>query len=92
MAVEYQPVYILASGMLLQQRKLSVIANNIANSDTPSFKKDLLLASLWQAPNGQQTNTTDPQAPENNFLYPTVERIFTDLSQGALKETKTPLM
>ncbi|RMH09240.1 MAG: flagellar hook-basal body protein [Aquificota bacterium] len=91
MAVEYQPVYILASGMLLQQRKLSVIANNIANSDTPSFKKDLLLASLWQAPNGQQTNTTDPQAPENNFLYPTVERIFTDLSQGALKETKNPL-
>lgn len=91
MAVEYQPLYILSSGMLLQQRKLSLITNNMANADTPAFKRDLLLASLWQTPDGQQANTPDPQAPENNFLYPIVERIFTELSQGALRQTGNPL-
>ena len=39
MALDYQPMYVLASGMSLEQRRLDVVANNIANADTPGFKK-----------------------------------------------------
>ncbi len=91
MAIEYQPLYILSSGMLLQQRKLETITNNLANVDTPAFKKDLILASLWETPMGQGFPDIDPQNPSNNFLYPVMERVFTDLSQGAIKQTGNPL-
>ncbi|MFN3598478.1 MAG: flagellar hook-basal body protein [Aquificaceae bacterium] len=91
MAIEYQPLYILSSGMLLQQRKLDTITNNLANADTPSFKRDFMLASLWETPNGQRIINTDPQNPTNNFLYPVIERIFTDLSQGSIKQTGNSL-
>ncbi len=91
MAIEYQPLYILSSGMLLQQRRLETITNNLANVDTPAFKKDLMLASLWETPMGQGFPDNDPQNPSNNFLYPIVERVFTDLSQGAIRQTDNPL-
>ncbi|MCX8164141.1 MAG: flagellar hook-basal body protein [Aquificaceae bacterium] len=91
MAIEYQPLYIMASGMLLKQRKLDTITNNLANLDTPAFKKDLMLVSLWGTPSGQRIPDTDPQNPNNNFLYPVVERVFTDLSQGPIRQTGNPL-
>ncbi len=91
MAIEYQPLYVLSSGMLLQQRKLDTITNNLANADTPAFKKDLLLASLWETPMGQRFQDADPQNPTNNFLYPVVDRVFTDLSQGQIRQTGNPL-
>lgn len=91
MPIEYQPMYILASGMLLQQRKLDVITNNLANVDTPSFKRDLLLSALWETPQGQGPQNTEPENPRNNFLYPVVERVFTDLSQGPVRQTGNPL-
>ncbi|MFN7065916.1 MAG: flagellar hook-basal body protein [Aquificaceae bacterium] len=91
MAIEYQLLYVLASGMLLQQRKINTAANNLANVDTPAFKKDLMLVSLWETPHGQRIANTDPLNPANNFLYPTVERVFTDLSQGPIRQTGNPL-
>lgn len=91
MAIEYQPLYILTSGMLLQQRKLDTVTNNLANLDTPAFKKDLMLVSLWETPEGQRLREGDPQNPTNNFLYPVVERVFTDLSQGPIRQTGNPL-
>lgn len=91
MAIEYQPLYILSGGMLLQQRKLDTITNNLANVDTPASKKDLLLVSLWETPMGQNLPDNDPQNPTKNFLYPTIERIFTDLSQGQIRQTGNPL-
>ena len=87
MAVDYQPVYLLASGMLLQERKLGVVSNNLANVDTPSFKRDLLTALSWFTDGGQKAPTTNPQEPSNNFVYPVIADIGTDFSQGALKFT-----
>ncbi len=90
MAVDYQGIYILSSGMLLQQRKLDTITNNIANADTVGFKKDMLLVSSWITPyNQQRTNLSED--PANNFLYPMVERVYTDLTQGAIRQTGNPL-
>jgi flagellar basal-body rod protein FlgF len=44
MASDFQPLYVLASGMFYNQRKLEVIANNLANINTNGFKKELLTA------------------------------------------------
>ncbi len=91
MAIDYQPLFVLSSGMLLQERKLSVITNNLANIDTPSFKKDLVEVGSWFTDNGVQVRNEKPDNPSNNFVYPMMVNIYTDLSQGPLKETGNPL-
>lgn len=91
MALDYQPLYVLASGMLLQERKLSAITNNLANVDTPSFKRDLLEVSSWYTDMGNRIPDTSPDNPTNNFVYPMVTGVFTDLSQGPLRETGNDL-
>ena len=87
MALDYQPLFILSSGMLLQERKLAVTTNNLANLDTPSFKRDFVEVSSWYTDMGAQVPNLSPENPTNNFVYPMMTRIFTDLSQGSLRET-----
>ncbi len=91
MALDYQPLYILSGGMLLQERKLAVITNNLANANTPSFKKDLIEVESWYTDMGVQAQTLSPENPVNNYIYPMVSEVFTDLSQGPLKQTDNPL-
>ena len=91
MALDYQPVYLLASGMLLQERKLGVTTANLSNADTYGFKKDLLVAGAWYVDNGVRVNNTSPENPSNNFVYPLVRSISTDMSQGPLIQTNNKL-
>ncbi len=91
MAIDYQPIYLLASGMLLQDRKLSVTTSNMANMNTHGFKKDLLVASSWYVDNGIRVNNTSPENPSNNFVYPIVRNIHIDMSQGSLIQTNNKL-
>ena len=91
MALDYQPLFVLASGMLLQERKLTVVSNNLANVSTTAFKKDLIESYTWYADMGTKRNTTSAEDPTNNFAYPMVGRVFTDISQGGLRETGNPL-
>lgn len=90
MALDYQSIYVLSSGMLLQQRALDNITNNLANVNTNGFKRDLLLASSWLTPYNQD-RTDNTEDPANNFVYPIMERIYIDLSQGSIKQTGNPL-
>ena len=91
MPVDYQSVYVLSSGMLLQQRKLETLTHNLANVDTPAFKSELVLAGVWNAPTGVRVDNNSPENPANNFIYPIVERIYTLLTQGSIRETNNPL-
>jgi len=91
MALDYQPLYILSGGMLLQERKLSVVANNLANADTPSFKRDFLEVFSWYTDMGGKVQDDLPDNPTNNFVYPMVGGVFTDISQGPLRETGNDL-
>ncbi|HHJ64712.1 MAG TPA: flagellar biosynthesis protein FlgG, partial [Aquifex aeolicus] len=91
MALDYQPLYILASGMLLQERKLGVVTHNLSNVNTPSFKRDLLLSATWYTDGGVQIPDTSPSNPTNNFVYPLVEAVVTLVEQGPLRETGNPL-
>ncbi len=87
MAVDYQPIYLLASGMLLQERKLGVTTNNLANTDTPSFKRDLITAMSFYSTEGRRINGSDPHLPSNNFVYPIIGELSTDFTQGSLRRT-----
>ncbi|AAC07801.1 flagellar basal-body rod protein FlgF [Aquifex aeolicus] len=91
MATDYQTIYILGGGMLLQERKLDVSTNNMANVNTPAFKKDYLTAVSYYVPNGQKVQNTNPFEPSNNYVYPIVNEVIPVLSQGALVKTENPL-
>jgi len=95
MATDFQPLYILASGMYYQQRKMEVVSNNLANANTEGFKKDLITAGALEVENQFKPfggyRPGSPEDPRNNFIYPVVERIKTDLSQGGLIKTSNPL-
>jgi len=91
MPVDYQGIYVLSSGMLLQERKLEIITNNLANVDTPAFKMDVGLVSLWDTPNGLREPDNSPENPTNNFVYPLMERVSVVMLQGPIRETGNPL-
>jgi flagellar basal-body rod protein FlgF len=95
MATDFQPLYILASGMYYQQRKMEVVSNNLANANTEGFKKDLIAAQALEVKNQLQPfgdyKPGSPTNPSNNFIYPIVGGIKTDLSQGGLIRTSNPL-
>ena len=91
MPIDYQSFYVLSSGMLLQQRKLETLTHNLANVDTPAFKSELVLTGVWDTPNGVRVANNSPENPTNNFVYPVVERIYTLLTQGSIRETNNPL-
>ncbi len=91
MALDYQPLFVLASGMLLQERKLAVVTNNLANANTTAFKKDLIESYSWYTDMGDKVRDTSPENPTNNFVYPMVGNVFTDMSAGGFHETGNPL-
>ena len=44
------PTYIALSRLMAQQRTMDVVANNIANSNTPGFRSEHVLFSDWLLP------------------------------------------
>lgn len=93
MASDFQPLYVLASGLFYQQRKLEVISNNLANLNTNGFKKVLLTAqaSPVKGPEGGRVFSPSHQMVENNFVYPVMGKQKVDTSSGELKKTGNPL-
>ena len=91
MAIDYQPIYLLGSGMLLQDRRLSVATNNMSNMNTYAFKKDILVASSWYVDNGVRIDNSSAENPSNNFVYPIVGNIHIDITQGSLIQTNNKL-
>ncbi len=91
MALDYQPIFILGSGMLLQERKLAVVSNNLANANTDGFKKDFIEVSAWYTDMGEQIPSQHPENPTNNFVYPMITDITPILTQGPIRQTGNPL-
>ncbi len=80
-----QGLYTAASGMAAHQARIDVLANNLANVDTPGFKADLITIDQSVIPDNL---TSDIVAPAS-----TVEpgRPGMNLAPGALKTTGNPL-
>jgi flagellar basal-body rod protein FlgG len=78
-------LYTAASGMAAFQTKLDVLANNLANVDTPGFKADLFTL----VPSGTSPLDTDGAASPTGSVEPGQTAL--DLSPGVLKHTGNPL-
>jgi flagellar basal-body rod protein FlgF len=70
-----------ASGMRSRMESLDLLANNIANASTGGYKADREFYSLYAAPEADNEGTT----------MPVIQRLYTDLSQGALQATGNSL-
>ena len=84
-------MYLSAEGVGVQARRLEVIANNLANIETPGFKRDV---PIFQARYAEaiQEGSASPGDRSNNDLGGGVklQEIDTDFSDGMLSHTKIP--
>lgn len=84
-------LYSAAAGMMAQQARVDVISNNLANVDTPGYKRDE--ASFRTFP--EMIISRLGRAPERNIGRLTtgsvVDEITTSYRPGALKDTGDPL-
>ncbi len=87
--------YVAASGGLLQFRKLEVVNNNLANLNTPGFKKQMLIGSeqTFDQTLASLVATNDPYAKPDEERTPATINIetVTDFTAGPLKNTGNPL-
>jgi flagellar basal-body rod protein FlgF len=95
-------IWVPLSGAIAQQRKVEVLANNVANANTPGFKRDQI--AFREHLTALERNTPDINLPhkdwapedfyhtqgaENAFVK--VDGTYTDHGQGQLHPTKNPL-
>lgn len=94
-------IYTALSGAIAQQNKLDTVANNLANANTPSFKRDRqvfkeYLTAYEKSPDVIQV----PKVPASidsfyhmqggDKAYVDGAGTFTDFSQGSIKPTGSP--
>ncbi len=82
-------LYTAASGLMMQQKRVDVIANNLANIDTKGYKRDVATFSQYLA---NPTGTPDDiirNSDYNKMINATtrLDDISTDFSIGYMKET-----
>ena len=95
-------VYTALSGAIAQSQRLDTIANNIANVNTPAFKRDQQIFNEYLTANEKPPEVIqvpripasvesfyDMQGGDKSFVNTT--GTFTDHSQGGLKNTGNPL-
>jgi len=67
---------------------LDLLANNLANSGTAGFKKDVESYSLYLSDAAEEIGAAEDPA---TALLPVIDRQWTDFSQGVLQVTGNPL-
>jgi len=85
-------LYLSAMGVLANSQRQDVIANNLANSETIGFKKDLALFQQQRTEaqiSGHRRESNDLLEPLGGGLVPTGTTL--DLSQGPIEATGNPL-
>jgi flagellar basal-body rod protein FlgF len=83
-------MYLAAAGALVQQMRLDLLANNVANINTLGYKGDKAVFSVSQDTSAQEpASATDGVQPLSPYAPPFSSVI--DFSQGALEKTGNPL-
>lgn len=91
-------VYTALSGAIAQSHKLDTISNNIANANTPGFKRDELTFQEYLTANEKEQQVMNvPRVPASiesfydmqggDKSYVDLKGTFTDQSQGSLRHT-----
>lgn len=78
-------IYKAASGMIPQIKKQEITANNIANAETPGYKKDSTFIKELDAATKRALPT------QSDWERPMIDQIYTDYSQGTFNKTGSPL-
>jgi flagellar basal-body rod protein FlgF len=84
-------IYMAATGALAYEKRLQLLANNLANVDTVGFKKDrgrFRAFDLSESMNSQKLPVKWKQSQAPNFWME--YRSYTDFSAGGLKKTGGP--
>jgi flagellar basal-body rod protein FlgG len=95
-------IYTAVSGAIAQSARLDSIANNLANSSTPAYKRDAQLFKEYLTAYEKAPGTIEvPRVPASiesfydmqggDKSYVDLDGTFTDFQQGALKQTGNPL-
>lgn len=83
-----QGIYIALSGAKLQQRRLELLSNNLANASTTGYKTDNLSATSFEFVLDEHM-TDDGNV--YNGTYTKTRQVSTDYSTGHIKNTGSPL-
>ncbi len=83
-----QGIYIALSGAKLQQRRLELLSNNLANANTTGYKTDNISAASFEI--ALDEYMTD-DGNFNNLTYTKTGQVSTDFSKGSMKNTGSPL-
>jgi flagellar basal-body rod protein FlgG len=75
-----------ASGLRSRMESLDLLANNLANSGTTGFKRDQEFYGLYSS-----ADSNDPSTGGPSSTLPTIEKQWTDFSQGTIQVTGNPL-
>ena len=95
-------IYTAVSGAMAQSAKLDTIANNLANVNTPGFKRDSQIFREYLTAYEKEPGTiTVPRVPASiesfydmqggDKSYVDTAGTFTDFTQGGLRQTGNPL-
>lgn len=82
--------YTSLSGILVQQRTLSVLSNNMVNVKTPGFKEERVVSSTFHEAVMQRTENGTKTAIGTGDPIRTVENVFSVNEAAALNETGRP--
>jgi flagellar basal-body rod protein FlgG len=87
-------LYSAYTGMVAQQQKMDIVSNNLANVDTTGFKKDGAIFKSFK--DAYTFKINDPETSMANKIGTlnqgvNLDRIYTDHTQGSLKQTDDPL-
>jgi flagellar basal body rod protein FlgG len=75
-----------ASGLRSRMESLDLLANNLANSATNGFKRDQEFYGVYSS-----ADSDDPVNGGSSSTLPTIEKQWTDFSQGTIQVTGNPL-
>ena len=79
--------YYACNGMILNQRRINTIGNNLANASTPGYKRDTLLVDRFDE---HMILVKHRQELSGTFAHTYVDSTYTDLEQGFFEQTDSP--
>lgn len=79
--------YYACNGMIMNQRRLDCIGNNLANASTAGYKRDTILVERFDE---RMILVKHRQALSGTFAQTYVDDSYTDLEQGFFEQTDSP--
>ena len=79
--------YCACNGMIINQRKLDCIGNNLTNMSTAGYKRDTIITNRFQE---QMILVKHREETSGTFAQTYVDTSYTDLGQGTFEFTESP--